>query len=81
MTQNKVNKKFVYLISPNKIKNNQFYTNLEKVLKTKKVSFFQLRLKKTTNKNRLIIGKKYLKFVKNIKLNFSLMMILNLLKN
>ncbi len=70
LTQNKVNKKFVYLISPNKIKNNQFYTNLEKVLRTKKVSFFQLRLKKTTNKNRLIIGKKILKICKKYKVKF-----------
>ena len=38
-------KKFVYLISPNKI-NNKFYLDLDKVLSYKNVNFFQLRLKK-----------------------------------
>ena len=38
-------KKFVYLISPNKI-NNDFYDRLKKVLSKKNVKFFQLRLKK-----------------------------------
>ena len=58
MKQNKTNNKFVYLISPNKIKDDDFYSNLTLVLNTKKVSFFQLRLKKETNQNKLIIGKK-----------------------
>ena len=40
-----LNKKFVYLISPNKIKHNSFFVNLNLILKTNKVSFFQLRLK------------------------------------
>ena len=38
-------KKFVYLISPNKI-NKDFFFNLEKVLSFKNVKFFQLRLKR-----------------------------------
>ena len=58
LSQNKTNKKFVYLISPNKIKNDNFYTDLALVFKSKKVNFFQLRLKKETSKNKLIIGKK-----------------------
>jgi len=58
LKQNKTNNKFVYLISPNKIKDDDFYSNLTLVLNTKKVSFFQLRLKKETNQNKLIIGKK-----------------------
>ena len=58
MRQNKTNKKFVYLISPNKIKNDNFYTDLALVFRSKKVTFFQLRLKKETSKNKLIIGKK-----------------------
>ena len=37
-------KKFIYLISPNKIKNS-FYNNLKIVLSSNLVSFFQLRLK------------------------------------
>ena len=50
-------KKFIYLISPNKIKKT-FFEDLSEVLKTKKVCFFQLRLKKTPFKKKLIIGKK-----------------------
>ena len=46
LRKNRVNKKFIYLISPNKIKDNLFYYSLEQVLKTRKISFFQLRLKK-----------------------------------
>ena len=58
LSQNKANKKFVYLISPNKIKNDNFYTNLALVFSSKKVSFFQLRLKKEKNSERFIIGEK-----------------------
>ena len=58
LSQNKANKKFVYLISPNKIKNDNFYTDLALVFSSKKVSFFQLRLKKEKNSERFIIGEK-----------------------
>ena len=44
------NKRFVYLISPTKIPDNTFYKSLELVFKSKKVSFFQLRLKMKTLK-------------------------------
>ena len=58
----KINKKkFIYLISPNKIPNS-FYNNLKLVLKTGKVSFFQLRLKSYSQNKKIIIGKK----IKNI---------------
>ena len=58
----KINKnKFIYLISPNKIPNS-FYSNLKLVLKTGKVSFFQLRLKSYSQNKKIIIGKK----IKNI---------------
>ncbi len=70
MKQNKANKKFVYLISPNKIKNELFYTHLTLVLSSGKVSFFQLRLKKETNLNKLIIGKKIKKICKKYKVKF-----------
>ena len=70
MKQSKKNKKFIYLISPNKIKNEDFYLNLALVLKTRKVSFFQLRLKKETNRNKLIIGKKIKKICKKYKVKF-----------
>ena len=58
MRVNKKNKNFVYLISPNKIKNEKFYIKLNEVLSSKKVSFFQLRLKKTNSKNKIFIAKK-----------------------
>ena len=70
LKQNKINKKFVYLISPNKIKKEDFYTNLSFVLNSKKVSFFQLRLKKETNKNKLLIGKKVKIICKKYKVKF-----------
>ena len=70
MKQNKTNKKFVYLISPNKIKNDLFYTDLALIFNTKKVSFFQLRLKKETNKTKLEIGKKIKKICKKYKVKF-----------
>ena len=70
MSQNKINKRFVYLISPNKIKNDYFYTDLNKVLSTKKVTFFQLRLKKETTKKKLLIGKKIKRICKKYKVKF-----------
>jgi len=70
LKQNKTNKKFVYLISPNKIKNDLFYTDLAMIFNTKKVSFFQLRLKKETNKTKLEIGKKIKKICKKYKVKF-----------
>ena len=54
----KINKKrFIYLISPNNIYT-QFYQDLREVLGTGKVSFFQLRLKKYSLKNKILIGRK-----------------------
>ena len=54
----KINKKkFIYLISPNRI-SNKFYQNLNKVLQSGKVSFFQIRLKKYSFKKKILIGKK-----------------------
>ena len=62
-------RKIIYLISPLKI-DNTFYQNLEYVLKQKKVSFFQLRLKKEKFKKKLIIGKKIKKICKKFKVKF-----------
>ena len=56
-------KKFIYLISPNKIRKS-FYNDLIGVLKLKKVSFFQLRLKNIAFKKKLVIGKKIKKICK-----------------
>ena len=47
--------KFIYLISPNKIYKN-FYRDLRKVLKTNKIAFFQLRLKKNSYDNKIKIA-------------------------
>ncbi len=66
----KINKKkFIYLISPLKI-NKFFYNNLIKVLKQKKVGFFQLRLKKVSYKKKLMIGKKIKKICKKFNVKF-----------
>ena len=70
LKKNKINKKFIYLISPNKIENNNFFTDLDLILKTQSVGFFQLRLKNETNKNRLLIGKKIKKICKKHKVKF-----------
>ncbi len=66
----KINKKkFIYLISPNKIPNT-FYKNLKLVLKTGKVGFFQLRLKNYSQKNKIKIGNKIKKICKKNKVKF-----------
>ena len=66
----KINKKkFIYLISPNKI-TKQFYPNLNKVLGIGKVSFFQLRLKKYSFKQKVSIGKKIKKICKKNNVKF-----------
>jgi len=63
----KANKKrFIYLISPNKI-NKSFYTNLKIVLSSNLVSFFQLRLKYYSLIERKKIGIKIKKICKKYK--------------
>ena len=63
----KINKKkFLYLISPNKIVRS-FYGDLTKVLRSNKISFFQLRLKKYNFRNKLRIAKKIKKICKKFK--------------
>jgi thiamine-phosphate pyrophosphorylase len=66
----KKTKKFIYLISPRKIKNNKFYRDLIAIFKSKKISFFQLRLKKESPEKIINIGKKIKKLCKrfNVKL-------------
>ena len=70
MIKSRINKRFIYLISPKKIKNNFFYYELNKILKTKKVSFFQLRLKNQSLKNKITVGKKVLKICKKYRVKF-----------
>ena len=66
----KINKnKFIYLNSPNKIPNS-FFSNLKLVLKTGKVSFFQLRLKSYSQNKKIIIGKKIKKICKKNNVKF-----------
>ena len=62
-------KKFIYLISPSKIERN-FFKDLNEVLKQKKTSYFQLRLKKGSFKKKLIIGRKIQKICKKFKVKF-----------
>ena len=66
----KINKKkFIYLISPSQI-NKSFYSDLKAIFKLNKVSFFQLRLKKISYKNKIFIGKKIKKICKKYKVRF-----------
>ena len=57
-------KKYIYLISPQKIRGPKFYKDLNKLLKTKKIKYFQLRLKKIPLINLIKISKKIKKIVK-----------------
>ena len=62
-------KKFIYLISPNKIYPN-FYKDLRKIFVLNKVNFFQLRLKKLTLNRKIIIAKKTKKICNKFKIKF-----------
>ena len=61
--------KFLYLISPNEIKRS-FYKDLGNIFRTKKVSFFQLRLKNLSLKKKIIIGKNVKKICKKYNIKF-----------
>ena len=63
-------KKFIYLVSPNKISNNNFYEDLVNVFKSNKISFFQLRLKNTKKERKILIGKKVKKICKKYNVKF-----------
>ena len=63
----KKTKKFIYLISPNKIDENSFFYYLKEIFKTKKIAFFQLRLKKVRSKKIIYLGKKIKKLCKKYK--------------
>ena len=62
-------KKFLYIISPLKIKKS-FIKDLIEILKEKKVSFFQLRLKRESFDKKLKIGKKIKKVCKKFNVRF-----------
>ncbi len=61
-----IKKRFIYLISPNKI-DKKFYKDLKDVLSSNLVSFFQLRLKKYSLKEKKKIGIKIKKICKKFK--------------
>ena len=65
----KLKARFIYLISPNKIYPN-FYIDLKSVLKSKKVKYFQLRLKKTSKKEIINISEKVKKICKGFNVKF-----------
>ena len=60
-------KRYIYLISPKQIRGIKFYKDLNNLLKTNKVKYFQLRLKKISIFNLLKISKKVKKIVKKNK--------------
>ena len=63
-------KRYIYLISPQKIRGVKFYKELNQVLKNNKVKYFQLRLKRTSNANLLKISRKVKKIVKKNNVKF-----------
>ena len=65
-------RRFLYLISPSKI-NKHFYKDLAEVLSSKKVRYFQLRLKKHSNSKLLKVAKK----VKIITKKYKVKLIIN----
>lgn len=64
-----IKKRFIYLISPNKI-NSTFYEDLHKIFKLNKVEIFQLRLKKSNIKKTVLIAKKIKILCKKYKVKF-----------
>ena len=63
-------KRYIYLISPQKIRGLKFYKELNKVLKVKKVKYFQLRLKNISSPDLLRISKKIKTMVKKNNVKF-----------
>ena len=63
-------KRYIYLISPQKIRGFKFYEELNNVLKSNKVKYFQLRLKKASLLNLKKIAKKIKKITKKNNVKF-----------
>ena len=63
-------KRYIYLISPKKIRGIRFYKELNDVLKTNKVKYFQLRLKKISTLNLIKISRKVKKITKKNNVKF-----------
>jgi len=63
-------KRYIYLISPQKIRGARFYSKLDQVLKTNKVKYFQLRLKKISTLNLIKISRKIKRITKKNNVKF-----------
>ena len=63
-------KRYIYLISPQRIRESKFYRELNNVLITNKVKYFQLRLKKISTPNLLKVSKKIKKITKRNNVKF-----------
>ena len=63
-------KRYIYLISPQKIRGTRFYNELDQVLKTNKVKYFQLRLKKISTLNLIKISAKIKKITRKNNVKF-----------
>ena len=72
-------RKFIYLISP-KIINKDFYDNLREVLSSRKVEFFQLRLKKHKRNDVIKEAKKIKKITNKYKVKLIINDFSNLIK-
>ena len=69
MKINKRKKRFIYLISPNKIDKN-FYNNLEILFQSNLIYFFQQRFKKYSFKKNVQIGNRIKKICKKYKVKY-----------
>ena len=63
-------KRFIYLISPQKVIGFSFYKDLSNVLKTNKIKYFQLRLKRISSAKLIKISKKIKKIAKKNNVKF-----------
>ncbi len=63
-------KRYIYLISPTKINGNKFYYTLDKLFKTNKIRYFQLRLKNKSISSLIKIAKKIKKITVKNKVKF-----------
>ena len=63
-------KRYIYLISPQKIRGIKFYKILNNILKTNKVKYFQLRLKRISASNLFKISRKIKKITRKNNVKF-----------
>ena len=63
-------KRYIYLISPSKISGSKFFYTLDKVFKTNKIKYFQLRLKNKSTSSLIKIARKIKKITTKNKVKF-----------